>query len=220
MAEVRPDVGRRHIGSGGWGIILGSSCGESPIVADNITELALTRLLSRHSVGPKYLAHPGPTAAELRVAFAAALRAPDHGKLMPFRFVVIEGTALERLADLFFDYGIRRGKSTEELDQERTRATQAPVVIAVVARLQPEHEVPRHEQWIAVGGAIANVLNALHFLGYGAKVLSGVRASDPEIGRAFCKDGEKLVGWISVGTPRSVPKPRGPDPVDAVFSAF
>lgn len=189
-------------------------------MADEITELALSRLLSRHSVGPKHLAHPGPTEAELRVAFAAALRAPDHGNLMPFRFVVIEGAALERLADLFFDYGMRRGKSVEELDQERTRATQAPVVIAVVSRLQPGHEVPPHEQWIAVGGAIANVLNALHFLGYGAKMLSGLRASDPQIARAFCEGDEKLVGWISVGTPRSTPKPRGPDSVDAVFSAF
>lgn len=189
-------------------------------MADEIKELALTRLISRHSVGPKHLVHPGPTEAELRVAFAAALRAPDHGKLMPFRFVVIEGAALERLADLFVDYGIRRGKSAEELDQERTRATQAPVVITVIARIQPEHEVPQHEQWIAVGGAIANLLNAMHFQGYGAKMLSGVRASDPEIVRAFCQGGEKLVGWISAGTPRSTPKPRGPDPIDAVFSAF
>lgn len=189
-------------------------------MADDNKEIVLARLLSRHSVGPKHLAPPGPTAVELRTAFAAALRAPDHGKLIPFRFVVIEGAALERLADLFADYGVRRGKSAEELDQERTRATQAPVVIAVIARLQPEHEVPQHEQWIAVGGAIANVLNALHFLGYGAKMLSGVRASDPEIARAFCRDDEKLVGWISVGTPRSAPKPRGPDHVDTVFSAF
>jgi nitroreductase len=189
-------------------------------VVDSIKELALAQLLLRHSVGPKHLASPGPTMNELRTAFAAALRAPDHGKLIPFRFVVIEGAALQRLADLFVDYGVRRGKSAEELDQERIRATQAPVVLAVVARLQPEHEVPPHEQWIAVGGAITNLLNALHFLGYGAKMLSGVRARDPEMARAFCKDGEQLVGWVSVGTPRSTPKPRGVDPVDSLFSVF
>jgi nitroreductase len=189
-------------------------------VADNIKEFALAQVLSRHSVGPKHLAAPGPTVAELRTAFAAALRAPDHGKLIPFRFVVIEGAALQRLADLFVDYGVRRGKSAEELDRERMRATQAPLVIAVVARLQPEHEVPQHEQWIAVGGAIANFMNALHFLGYGAKMLSGVRASDPDITKAFCNSGERLVGWISVGTPKSTPTPRGLDPVDSVSGAF
>jgi nitroreductase len=181
---------------------------------------SLARLLSRQSVGPKYLKAPGPGPAELRRAFAAALRAPDHDKLVPFRFVVIQGEALGRLADLFIDYGVRRGKRAEELEEERVRAVQAPLVIAVVARIQRDHEVPEHEQWIAIGGAIANLLNALHFMGYGAKTLSGARAADPEIGRAFCSAGEQLVGWISVGTAQAEPKPRGPDPVDEVFQAF
>ena len=189
-------------------------------VEENCKEFALARLLARHSVGPKHLGAPGPGPDELRTAFAAALRAPDHGKLIPFRFVVIEGEALGRLADLFVEYGIRRGKRPEDVDLERRRATQAPTVIAVVARLVPDHEVPPHEQWIAVGGAIANVMNALHFMDYGAKMLSGARAADPEIGKAFCREGEQLVGWISVGTPRVPSKPRAVDPVDAVFSRF
>lgn len=189
-------------------------------MADNGSKDALARLLARHSVGPKHLGAPGPAPEELRTAFAAALRAPDHGKLVPFRFVVIEGAALERLADLFVDYGRRRGKSAEDVELERRRATQAPTVIAVVARLVPNHEVPAHEQWIAVGGAIANVMNALHFMGYGAKMLSGTRAADPAIGAAFCLSGEGLVGWISAGTPRSPSKPRAVDPVDAIFSRF
>lgn len=189
-------------------------------MAEDGKELALARLLARHSVGPRHLGPPGPGPDELRTAFAAALRAPDHGKLIPFRFVVIEGQALERLADLFVDYGTRRGKRPEDLALERTRAIQAPTVIAVVARLVPAHEVPPHEQWIAVGGAIANVMNALHFMGYGAKMLSGARAADPQIGKAFCRDGERLVGWISAGTPRAPSKPRAVDPVDAVFSRF
>lgn len=187
---------------------------------DRLDSPALARLLTRYSVGPKHLAPPGPGPDELRAAFAAALRAPDHGKLMPFRFVVVDGEGLGRLADLFVDYGRRHGKGEEELERERTRATQAPTVIAVLARLVLQHEVPLHEQWIAVGGAIANVVNALHFMGYGAKMLSGIRASDPELGRAFCSPGERLVGWISVGTPRSPAKPRATDRVDEVYRRF
>lgn len=180
----------------------------------------LKRLLNRHSVGPKHLGGPGPTKAQLGLAFSAALRAPDHGKLVPFRFVVIRDDGLSRLAELFVDYGRRHGKSDDELVLERERAVQAPVVIAVIARIDASADIPSHEQWIAVGGAVANVLNALHFMGFGAKTLSGLRASDPEIRRAFCGKEEQLVGWISAGTPTARSTPRGTDPVDRVYSEF
>ena len=183
-------------------------------------DAALRLLTSRHSVGPRHLGLPGPDDDELRRAFAAALRAPDHGKLIPFRFVVVRGDGLDRLAELFVDYGRRCGKPDDELALERRRAVQAPVVIAVVARIDTMHEVPAHEQWMAVGGALTNVLNALHFMGFGAKMLSGRRASDARIGAAFCRNGEQLVGWISVGTPRTPPGARGEDRVDRIASPF
>jgi nitroreductase len=181
---------------------------------------ALDLLRSRHSVGPKHLAAPGPTDEQLRAAFAAALRAPDHGKLIPYRFVVVREAGLERLAELFVDYGRRHGKDAAALELERARAVQAPVVIAVVARIDPLHEVPVHEQWIAVGGALANLLNALHFMGFGAKMLSGRRAADAQIGAVFCSAGEQLVGWVSAGTPTSAPKARGADRPDGIASSF
>jgi len=181
---------------------------------------ALDLLASRHSVGPKHLGAPGPSAEQLRRAFAAALRAPDHGKLIPFRFVVVRGDGLERLAELFVDYGRRCGKGDDDLAMERRRAVQAPVVIAVVARVEAGKGIPLHEQWIAVGGALANVLNALHFMGFGAKMLSGLRAADPQIGEAFCRDGERLVGWISTGTPKAAPLAREADAVERIVSAW
>lgn len=189
-------------------------------MSDEVRRGALALLHGRHSVGPKHLSPPGPTAAELRAVFAAALRGPDHRKLVPFRFVVIEGAGLERLAELFVDYGRRCGKSGEELEMERTRATQAPTVLAVVARIRDAVEVPAHEQWIAVGGAITNALNALHFMGFGAKMLSGLRAADAAIAKAFCAEGETLVGWISVGTAKSGLKARETVPVEQVFSNY
>jgi nitroreductase len=181
---------------------------------------ALDLLTARHSVGPRHLAAPGPSDAQLQTAFAAALRAPDHGKQVPFRFVVVRDDGLQRLAELFIYYGRRHGKPEAELALERARAVQAPVVIAVVARIDAAHEVPVHEQWIAVGGALTNVLNALHLLGFGAKMLSGRRARDAQIAAAFCGADEQLVGWISCGTPTSAPKARGIDDVARIVARF
>jgi nitroreductase len=176
------------------------------LIADRTKALHL--LLSRHSVSPKHLVAPGPSDEELQMLAEAALRAPDHGKLTPFRLVAIRGIALEKLADIFEDYGRRRGKSGPELAQERVRATQAPLVIAVVARIESRADIPTYEQWACVGGAIANVLNALHFLGYAGKMLSGERASDECVARAFCERDEQLIGWISAGTASVTPAAR------------
>lgn len=191
-----------------------------PVTAAAAAGAALDLLASRHSVGPRHLGAPGPDDGQLRRAFAAALRAPDHGKRVPYRFVVVRGDGLERLAGLFVDYGRRHGKSDDEIAMERTRVVQAPVVIAVVARIDASSTIPAHEQWIAVGGALANVLNALHFMGFGAKMLSGLRAADPHIGRAFCRDGEQLVGWISTGTPMAAPRAREADDVGRITATF
>jgi nitroreductase len=184
-------------------------------------EAALRLLLTRYSVSPKHLREPGPDDDEIWAMAMAALRAPDHEKRMPFRFAVARGDGLERLAALFHDYGRRRGKEGRELELERARATQAPVVIAVIARIdERDEEVPPHEQWAAVGGAIANALNALHFMGYGAKMLSGARAADAAIVAAYCAAGESLVGWISAGTPDGPAKPRGEIDPGAILSRF
>jgi nitroreductase len=67
--------------------------------------------------------------------------------------------------------------------------------------------VPAHEQWAAVGGAVANFLNAAHALGFAGKMLSGHKVRQPAIQAAFCAPGETLVGWISLGTPVREPAP-------------
>lgn len=177
---------------------------------------ALALLLHRHSTGPKHLREPGPTDAEIVRMAQASLRAPDHGKLVPFRFAVIRGEAKERLADLFEDYGRRRGKNEDEIADERQRAAGPPVVIAVIARITADGDVPPHEQWMAVGGAVANAMNALQMMGFAGKMLSGARAADPAIAGAFCESGETLVGWIAAGTAAAPPKAREQDTPSAI----
>ena len=195
--------------------------GSSPPVGDAARREALRLLLTRFSVSPKHLGEPGPSDEALSVIALAALRGPDHDKLVPFRFVVIRGAGLDRLAELFVDYGRRHGKTGELLAAERDRAVQAPVVLAVIARIDDANmEVPPHEQWVAVGGAIGNALTALHMLGFAGKMLSRLRTSDPIIRTAFCRDGKTLLGWISIGTPKQPPKPRGEIDPGLVLSDF
>lgn len=160
-------------------------------------------LLSRQSLGGKHLAEPGPDDAALALMAAAALRAPDHAELVPFRFAVVRGAARERLAALFADSARAAGKGDEAAALDAERAWQAPVTVAVLARIDMGHPlVPAHEQWVAVGAALANLLNAAHALGYAGKMLSGAKVRDPAVQAAFCRAGETLVGWVALGTAR------------------
>lgn len=174
---------------------------------------ALEPLLSRQSVGAKHLAEPGPDAAQLRLMADAALRAPDHAGLVPFRFAVVRGTARDRLANLFEQAGRDAGKDGAEARIDAERAQRAPVTVAVIARIDLGHTlVPSHEQWACVGGALTNFLNAAHALGFGGKMLSGAKVRHPAVQQAFCESGETLVGWIALGTPAKSPSRGGSKP--------
>ncbi|MGQ3054676.1 MAG: nitroreductase family protein [Roseateles sp.] len=175
----------------------------------------LDALLTRYSVGPKHLIEPGPSDAQLALMAQAALRAPDHAELVPYRFKLVRGAAKEGMAALFADAARAAGKGGEGAALDVERALKPPVTIAVVARIDVSHPlVPAHEQWAAVGGAVSNFLTAAHLLGFGGKMLSGAKVRDPAIAAAFCEQGETLVGWIALGTPARQPAgpARKPDP--------
>lgn len=162
----------------------------------------LQALLDRHSTGPKHLIEPGPSNAELLTLADAALRAPDHASLVPFRFRAVRGDARVRMAALFEQAALAAGKDAAGAALDHERALRAPVTVAVIARIDLGHpQVPAHEQWACVGGAIAHFLLAAQALGYGAKMLSGAKARSPLLTEAFCGPGEALVGWIGIGTP-------------------
>lgn len=162
---------------------------------------ALQTLLSRQSLGVKYLIEPGPDDAALALMAAAALRAPDHAELVPFRFKAVRGAARDRLAALFAQAACDAGKSEADAAIDAERAQRAPVTVALVARLDLGHPlVPAHEQWIAVGAALANFVNAAHALGFAGKMLSGAKVRHAAIQAAFCEPGETLVGWVALGT--------------------
>lgn len=171
----------------------------------------LESLLSRHSLGGKHLGEPGPDDAQLALMFEAALHAPDHAELVPFRFRVVRGDARRRLAALFERAAIDAGKDAAGAALDGQRAIAAPVTLALLARIDMGHPiVPAHEQWVAVGGALANLMNAAHALGFAGKMLSGAKVRDAAIQAAFCEGGETLVGWVALGTAQRAPKSRAP----------
>jgi len=172
-------------------------------------EQTLAALLNRHSQGIKHLAEPAPDDSQLALMSEAALRAPDHASLVPFRFAVVRGAARERLAQLFAQAASDAGKDAEAVAMDAQRARRAPVTVAVIARIDMGHPlVPAHEQWMAVGGALTNFLNAAHLLGFAGKMLSGRKARDPRVVAAFCGPGETLIGWIGLGTATRTPSAR------------
>src|SRR5580692_10372801 len=158
-------------------------------------ELVIQTLLTRASI--KGLGEPGPGDAELRTIFEAAVRAPDHGKLRPWRFFVVRGDARRRLSDLFAA-GVKRrepGAAEGLIEKEREKPLRAPVTIAVVAKIVAGHKIPEIEQILSVGAAAMNILNAVHALGFAAKWVTGANCYDTEFQRAFGLDSaDRLIG--------------------------
>jgi nitroreductase len=176
----------------------------------------ITTLLSRASV--KLVGEPGPDDADLRVIFEAAVRAPDHGKLRPWRFFVVRGDARRQLSDLFVA-GVKRrepGANEAQIEKERQKPLSAPVTIAVVSKTVVGHKIPEIEQTLSAGAAAMNMLNAIHALGFGAKWVTGANCYDPEFKREFGLDAtDQLIGFIHIGTPAVGGTPlERPDPAE------
>jgi nitroreductase len=162
----------------------------------------LRHLASRYSVSPKHLGAPAPGRAELLRAAALALRAPDHEALRPYRFVYIDAHQRAGLGELYARGAQRRGLDDAEVRRARERANNGPCLLAMVGRVsEGALDVPAQEQWLCIGAALMNFLNALHLMGYGAKVLSGASIYDLDVQKAFCAPGETLLCWIVTGTP-------------------
>jgi len=173
-------------------------------------------LISRHSLGGKHLVEPGPDDRQLGLMMEAALHAPDHAELVPFRFKLVRGAARERLAALFAQAAIDAGKDDAGAALDAERALQPPLTVALLARIDLGHPlVPAHEQWVAVGGALAHFMVAAHALGFAGKMLSGAKVRHAAIQAAFCEPGETLVGWVALGTPVRPPKSRAPKALPA-----
>ncbi len=181
-----------------------------------LSESLLRALDARRSVPSKQLGEPGPDAATLTRMLASAVRVPDHGKLVPFRFVHIRGDARHVLGD-------RLAARTRTLDpdapdaaveKDRGRFSSAPDIITVVARPTSGHKVPEQEQLLTAGSVCFALLQAAQALGFGAQWLTGWMAYDAYVSQLLgLSPDEKIVGFIHIGTPRlQAPERERPDP--------
>lgn len=169
---------------------------------------ALELLLHRNSAAK--LREPGPDDVALATMFEAAVRAPDHARLKPWRFLVIRGNARERLGEVFAEATLAAnpGASENELDKVRAKALRSPLIVVVIAAISEHPKVPPIEQELSAGAAAHAILLAAETLGYAGIWRTGGMAYDgfvtAELGLA---PNEKLIGYLYIGTRDGDPKP-------------
>ena len=163
----------------------------------------LAAIQSRCSVGPRHLTGPALTMEELDLLAQAAAAAPDHGRLGPARLIHIPAGARDALADAFARAAVEAAPEAdaETLARARDRALAGPNLIALVARIDPNHAtVSAQDQWLSVGAALQNVLLTAESLGLRAKMLSGNRVRALALRLAFgLAETEHLVGFVAIG---------------------
>jgi nitroreductase len=167
-------------------------------------ESRLAPLLTRKSVPARLLGPPGPTEEELHALVEAAARVPDHGRLQPWRIIAIHGAAGAALGEALLAVRRERGESLEraEVEKELGRFTRSPLVLAVIARLTPNHKIPEIEQLCSAAALTQNLLIGAQALGYGAQWLTGWPAHDPGAWRTLgLGPHERVVGFVYIGTP-------------------
>ena len=171
---------------------------------------------TRRSVPSKQLGEPGPDHATLLRMLASAVRVPDHGKLVPFRFIRLQGEARHALGDLLAARTLHLQPDAADavVEKDRARFSHAPVIVTVVARLTPGHKVPEQEQLLTAGSVCFALLQAAQALGFGAQWLTGWMAYDDAVAATLGLSAvERIAGFIHIGTPKmEAPERERPDP--------
>ena len=171
---------------------------------------------TRRSVPSKQLGEPGPDHATLLRMLTSAVRVPDHGKLVPFRFIRLQGEARHALGDLLAARTLHLQPDAADavVEKDRARFSHTPVIVTVVARLTPGHKVPEQEQLLTAGSVCFALLQAAQALGFGAQWLTGWMAYDDAVAATLgLSADERIAGFIHIGTPKmEAPERERPDP--------
>ncbi|MCR9087302.1 MAG: nitroreductase [Rhodobacteraceae bacterium] len=178
-------------------------------------------LLTRRSRPAKTLVAPGPDRAALAPLLTAALRVPDHGKLEPWRLIVLERGALDRLAETVAERGAALGLDEATIAKQAQAFSASPCCVAVIAAPKPSAKIPQIEQLHSAGAACLSLLNAALASGWGANWLTGWAAHD----RTFLTEAlalgadETVAGFVHIGTETSTP-PERPRPDVATLTQW
>jgi nitroreductase len=187
---------------------------------DASTPLSLLR--TRRSGKPRDLVAPGPDAEQLRAILEVALRTPDHGKLAPWRFIIVPQEQRGRLAALL-ESAYRREKPDAgrlELEAMHQFANQAPSLVVALSAPATGSKIPVWEQELSSGAAIMNLLHATHAMGFAAGWLTGWPAYNEDVRSAFAQAGERIAGFIFIGTPGKAQEERPRPDYDQIVSIW
>jgi nitroreductase len=189
---------------------------------DISTPLSLLR--TRRSGRPRDLVAPGPDARELRRIFEIAARTPDHGKLAPWRFIHVAGDDREAFSQML--EAAYRGEKAEapgrlEVEAVQRFARQAPELVVLISSPVEGTKIPVWEQELSCGAAAMNLLLAAHALGFAGGWVTGWAAYSPAVFRGLgAHSGERIAGFIFLGTPAVALEERPRPDLDSVVSAW
>ena len=169
----------------------------------NDTATPLSLLKTRRSGKPRDLIAPGPNDAQLREMVAIAARTPDHGKLFPWRFVVVPDDQRAALAAKIgaIIVGEKADAGPRDVEAAEQFVTQAPALVVVLSAPVHGHKVPVWEQELSAGAAAMNLLHAAHAMGFAGGWLTGWAAYSDAVRDLFGKPGERIAGFVFLGTP-------------------
>jgi len=162
----------------------------------------LDLLASRRSAPAATLAEPGPNGQELDSLLKVASRVPDHGKLVPWRYIIFEGEARDKAGEIIAGVYAKLHPEAEpaKLAMERKRLSLAPLVIAVVSRAAPHEKIPEWEQVMTAGAVCMNLTIAANAMGFATVWLSEWYAYNADVlTQLGLAASEKIAGFIHIG---------------------
>lgn len=188
----------------------------------NDTSSPIALLRTRRSGKPRDLIAPGPDAAQLRQILEVAMRTPDHGKLAPWRFVIVPAERRADFARMLEDaYRASRPDAGRlEIEAVQQFALQAPTLVIALAAPVTGSKIPLWEQQLSVGAAIMNLLHGAHALGFAGGWLTGWACEDAQVRAAVASEGENIAGFVFIGTPGKPQEERPRPEYDQIVSVW
>lgn len=176
-------------------------------------------LARRRSASALTLAEPAPSEAELDQLLRLATRAPDHGKLAPWRFIVLRGADKARFADRL--EALALGRDDRQAAGKLAKLRVPPLAVAVISSPQQPSHIPEWEQVLSAGAVCTTFLYAALAMGYGANWITDWYAYDREAnGILGLRPGERVASFMLLGTPREPPLERERPDVSALVSRW
>ncbi|HEX2172525.1 MAG TPA: nitroreductase [Dehalococcoidia bacterium] len=183
----------------------------------------LELLQTRRSVAPHLLGEPGPTAKELDLLLTIAARVPDHGRLTPWRFIVLEGDARHWIGEAIAAAyrADEPGADATKVEFERGRLARAPLVVAVVSRARPHVKIPEWEQTMSAGAVCMALVIAANAMGFATSWLTEWYAFDRRVLDALgLEPDENIAGFVHIGRPTNPPVERPRPTLSEIVTRF